>query len=147
MIRRLALTGLFLALAAWAVWPLGSAEEDAPEGGGSTAPLRVAVPIAMDRSAFAAPIWVEPAALAEPPIPPPPEPESPPQPPSVEFLGFTRHDGVPRALVYDQGAGRIVTVGLGDHLVGCSVTAISEDALELTGDGTFTFALKKKGER
>lgn len=127
----------------WALWPQSTASIDvtaspqpiAEPAEASPAPTESAAPF--DLAAFNAPLWINPpkpvVAKAEPPAPPPP-------PMRAQLLAITNGGTggeLHRAIFYDQDKDTLVTVGVGDMVVGRSVVAVDAAGVTLS-QGTKT---------
>lgn len=126
------------AAAAWALWPLPDGEPvrlDADVH--QAAPLTT---VAFDRSAFSTPLWVAPPAL--PPEPVPERSPPPPEPPRLQLLAI-QGEGA-RAVMYDEAQDRVLSVGVGDAIAGCTVTLVTSEQVQLqnASGSTFTFRLE-----
>ncbi len=140
-----------VAVVTWSLWPLsrttptlhGSSSASAPAAspdsriasrGSSSAPLPIAHS-PFPPSPFSAPLWVDPPrpSIAQSVVPPTPPPLrlqlvailTPPDTASDQASSNLR------AILYDQGADKLLTVGAGDALGARSIAAVDADGVTL----------------
>lgn len=127
----------------WAFRPMPNAEAVLAKHSATTSPgTTFAAPVArdlrvpLDMKAFDTPLWVAPAAPPAPPVPPPPPP--PPPPIKLQLIAVITEplSGTDdarlasvralSAVFYDPDGDRVVTLKVGDSLVGRRIDAITD---------------------
>lgn len=143
--RGKSLTGLAIAMcAAWALWPLGSTAPDVPDGPSAPSPVSPGeTRLALDASAFRAPLWIAPP----PPPAPPVKVEAPPPPPlKLQLLAIMGSAGNYRAMLYDPDADRVLVRKAGEVAGDIKVERVEAKEVELSNSaGSRTLALKPAG--
>lgn len=105
-----------VAAAWWAFTPLGFPSVDLPERRAVPTPRAEPTRIALDVSAFRAPLWVAP--------PPPPAREKPPPKPALpaplnlQLLAIVREGTAYKAVLYDPDGDKVVVAAEGQSLAG-----------------------------
>lgn len=142
----LGLAGLMIsACAVWAFLPLGSTQVAVPEiGAGATpqAPARVA----LDVSAFSAPLWVapEPAPSARATAAPPP----PPPPLRWQLLAIVREDAGYKAFLFDPDTDKVLVLTEGDQSGSRRIAKVTPTSVDVRdAAGVRTLALRDAGGR
>lgn len=139
----LAAAGAVAASAAWALWPLRSPPASASAGATERPQPPDAEPpevVALDTSAFSAPLWIAPPP---PPPKPAPEPPAPPPPPlRLQLVGIVVEDGGARAVLYDPDTDVLHIAGSGETVGRCTVEAVTAGEVTLRDAGAIrTLAL------
>ncbi len=132
------------AMAWWASRPLAPIDlgSGAPER--EVAPSSVSNALALDESAFRAPLWIAPPA----PPPPPPKVESKPEPPppplKLQILAIARDPDGDRALLYDPDTDKPTWVKAGQPLGQRTVERVTSGSVEIRdGKHLRTLALRE----
>jgi hypothetical protein len=136
--------GAVLGTGLWALAPLTDpAGLSAPtEGIGlDAAPPAPDAPVALDLTAFGAPLW-----LAPPPPPPKPAPKPPAPPPPplrLQLVGIVVEAGGAKAVLYDPDTDVLHIVAAGAAVGTCAVETVTASAVTLRdGAGVRTLALR-----
>lgn len=143
---RLTLAGLAIGLsAAWACWPLGTLQVDVPAIAAGPAAMPEPARVALDLSAFSAPMWVAPepvqrvrAATAPPP----------PPPLRWQLLAIVREDAGYKALLYDPDADKVLVLTEGDQSGSRRIARVTPTSVDIRdAAGVRTLALRESGGR
>ncbi|MBX3388495.1 MAG: hypothetical protein KF691_03455 [Phycisphaeraceae bacterium] len=147
---------VLIALAAWALWPGGTAESmstvaaqspepRAPSDVRWVAPKLLSNAQSIDVKAFDAQLWKVPPKPIEVAVEPPPPPPSPPPPLKLQLVGILANatnsgssleseknqPSELRAALFDPDANKIYTVAVGASVLRYRVKSISSDLVEL----------------
>lgn len=162
MLRRAALpataAAIVLAAALWAFAPLSAYTDAAaptPESLKKITPNHANELVALDRSAFSAPLWIAPP----PPAPPPsPAPVAAVPPLKIQLLAIIKEDAKPahdgsiaivyKAMVYDPDTDKVLVVAAGESVGtgGRTVESIDESGLKIKdGRGSRLLTIKSEG--
>ena len=130
--------------ATWAFWPLPNLPTRTVLAPTTESPHAKPVTVAaLDREAFAAPIWVAPSAPAAPPAPAPPPP-----PMRLQLIAIVRDDAGFKASLYDPDSDALLLVGAGDAAGGRTVERVSATSVEFKESGRArTLSLRAEGGR
>lgn len=141
--------GAAAACAAWALWPLRPPPELTQGVAVEESQAERAAPgsetVALDTTAFAAPLWIAPPP--PPPKPAPPAPPPPPPPLRLQLVGIVVEEGGPRAVLYDPDTDVLHIVASGEAVGSCVVESVSKAEVTLRqGDRLRTLALRDAGQ-
>lgn len=141
--------GAAAACAAWALWPLRPPPELTQGVAVEESQAERAAPgsetVALDTTAFAAPLWIAPPP--PPPKPASPAPPPPPPPLRLQLVGIVVEEGGPRAVLYDPDADVLHIVASGEAVGSCVVESVSKAEVTLRqGDRLRTLALRDAGQ-
>lgn len=127
----------------WAFLPLEPAQVNIPVIAAGTTAAAEPARLALDLTAFNAPLWVAPPPpkVAEAAPPPPP-----PMPLRWQLLAIVREDSGYRALVYDPDTDKVLALGEGDESGPRRIARVTPTSMDVRdASGMRTLALREGG--
>lgn len=142
----LAFAGLAVgACAVWAFWPLGTVQVPVPKVATGSATTPGPSRVALDVSAFSAPLWVAPepppsTRAASPPPPPPPL--------RWQLLAIVREDSGYKAFLFDPDTDKVLVLTEGDQSGSRRIAKVTPTSVDVRdAAGVRTLALRDAGGR